>query len=181
MWSLPNHAVPYPFSFRIVPIGAVGLQDDRVVARIACPDFVHDAEAGDVVIAARDQRRPRRRAQRGRVEVRVAQPGVRDAIQSRTWDDAAESARHAEAVVVRHDEQDVWRALRRHDARRPPGRRLRGPLLDDAAKGRIGRRKLFAVDGGGGASGDPRTPFTCCAPQRRRTPGERERRPRLRG
>ena len=105
--------------------GAVGFQNDRVVARKAGADFVHDAEARDVVIATRDQRRPRRRAQRGRVEVGVAQPGLRDAIQSRTGDDAAEGARHAEAVVVRHDEQDVRRALRRHDARRPPGRRLR--------------------------------------------------------
>ena len=55
--------------------GAVRFQNDRVVARIARGDFAHDPEAGDVVIAARDQGRPRRRAQRGRVEVRVAQPG----------------------------------------------------------------------------------------------------------
>ena len=131
--------------------GAVRFQNDRVVARIPRGNFPHDPKAGDVVIATRDQGRPRRRAQRGGVEIRVAQPGVRDAIQRRGRDDAAERARRAEADIVRHDEQHVGRALRRHDARRPPGFRLRGLLLDHPAEFRIGRRKLFSADRGGGA------------------------------
>ena len=126
--------------------GAVRPQDDGVVARVAGGDLAHHAEAGDVVVAARDQRRPRRRAQRGRVEVGVAQPAVGDAVQGRRRDDAAERARRAEPAVVGHDQQHVGRALRRHHARRPPRRRLRSPLLDHAAERRIGRRQLRAVE-----------------------------------
>ena len=76
----------------------------------------------------------------------VAQALVRDAIHGRRRDDAAEGARHAEAGVVGDDEQHVRRALRRHDARRPPGLRLQGVVLDHAAELRIGRRKLLPVD-----------------------------------
>ena len=131
--------------------GAVLLPDDRVVAREPGRDFAHHAEAGDVMVASGDQRRARRRAERRRVEIRVAQPALRDAIQRRRRDDAAERARRAEAGVVRHDEQHVGRALRRHDARRPPRLRLRGLLLDHPAELRIGRRKLLSADGRGGA------------------------------
>ena len=85
------------------------------------------------------------------MEIRVAQPALRDAIQRRGRDDAAEGARRAEAAIVGHDEQHVGRALRRHDARRPPGFRLRGFFLDHPAELRIGRRQLVAAEGGGGA------------------------------
>ena len=100
--------------------GAVLLPDDRVVAWEPRRDFAHHAEAGHVMVAAGDQRRARRRAERRGVEIRVAQPAVRDAIERRRRDDAAERARRAEAGVVRHDQQHVGRALRRHDAWRPP-------------------------------------------------------------
>ena len=106
--------------------GAVRFQNDRVIARIPRGQLPHDAKAGDVVIATRDQGRARRRAERRGVEIRVAQPGLRDAIQRRGRDDAAERARRAEAAIVRHDEQHIGRALRRHDARRPPRCRFGG-------------------------------------------------------
>ena len=131
--------------------GALLDRDDRVVAREAGRDFADHAEADRVMVAAGDERRARRRAERGRMEVRVAQAGLGDAIHGGRRDDAAEGARRAEALVVGHDQQHVGRALRRHDARRPPGRRLRGLLLDHPAELRIGRRKLLAVDRGGGA------------------------------
>ena len=131
--------------------GAVLLPDDRVVARESRRDFAHHPEAGHVVVAPGDQCRARRRAERRGVEIRVAQPALRDAIQCRCRNDAAEGARRAEAAVVRHDEQHVGRALRRHDARRPPGFRLRGLFLDHPAELRIGRRKLFSAERGGGA------------------------------
>ena len=103
------------------------------------------------------------------MEIRVAQPAVRDAIQRRGRDDAAERARRAEAGIVGHDQQHIGRALRRHDARRPPRLRLRGLLLDHPAEFRIGRRKLLAVDGGGRAG---RTQLTrhhlpACGPGKR--------------
>ena len=127
--------------------GAVLLPDDRVVARKPRRDFAHHAEAGHVVVAPGDQCRARRRAERRGVKIRVAQPALRDAIQCRGRNDAAERARRAEADVVRHDEQHVGRALRRHDAWRPPGFRLRGLFLDHPAELRIGRRQLVAADG----------------------------------
>ena len=127
------------------------LPDDRIVPREPCRRFAHDSKAGHVMIASGDQRRARRRAQRRGMKLRVPQPVLRDAIQGRRRDDAAEGARRAEADIVRHDEQHVGRALGRHDARRPPRFRLRGFLLDHPAEFRIGRRKLFSADGGGGA------------------------------
>ncbi len=131
--------------------GAVLLPDDRVVARESRRDLAHHAEAGDMVIAPGDQRRARRRAERRGVEVRVTQPGLRDAIHRRGRNDAAEGARRAEPAVVGHDQQHVGCALRRHDARRPPLFRLRGLFLDHPAELRIGRRQLLAVEGRGGA------------------------------
>ena len=131
--------------------GAVLLPDDRVVARESRRDFAYHPEAGHVMVAPGDQCRARGRAERRGVEIRVTQPVLRDAIQCRGRNDAAERARRAEADVVGHDEQHVGRALRRHDARRPPSFRLRGPFLDHPAEFRIGRRKLFSADSGGGA------------------------------
>ena len=116
--------------------------DDRVVTRESRRRFAHDAKAGHVMVAAGDQRRARRRAERRGMKLRVAQPVLRDAIQGRRRDDAAKRARRAESAIVRHDEQHIGRALRRHDARRPPRFRLRGFLLDHAAELRIGRREV---------------------------------------
>ena len=50
------------------------------------------AEADRVMVAAGDQRRARGRAERGGVELRVAQSGLRDAVHRRRRDDAAERA-----------------------------------------------------------------------------------------
>jgi len=102
------------------------------------------------MIPTGDERGPRRRAQRGGVNVVVAQTVIRDAIHRGRWDDAAEGARHAKSGVIRDDEQHVRRFLGRHDARRPPRFRLQGIVLDHAAEFRIGCRKLLAADGGGG-------------------------------
>jgi len=85
------------------------------------------------------------------MEIGIPQPAPGDAIQRRSWDDAAERARRAEAAIVGHDEQHVGRAFRRHDARGPPRFRVRGFLLNYSTEFRIGRRKLFAVKSGGGA------------------------------
>ena len=124
--------------------GAV-LADDAVVAGEAGRRLGDDAEADRVVVAAGDQRRPRRRAQRGRVEVGVAQPVGGDAVQRRRRDDAAEGGRRGEADVVGHDQQDVRRALRRHDARRPGRLRLRGVEVRSRPERLRRRREVAAV------------------------------------
>ena len=101
-------------SLRIVADRGALRADDGVVAGIAGGHFADDAVADRVVVAAGDQRGPRRRAKRGGVELRVAQPRLRDAIHRRCRDDTAEGARHAVALIVGHDEQHVRRALGRH-------------------------------------------------------------------
>jgi hypothetical protein len=103
------------------------------------------------MIAPRNERRARRRAERRGMELRVTQTGRRDPVQRRRWDNAAEGARGAEANVVGHDEQHVGRAFGRHHARRPPRFRFSGILLDHAAEFRVGWRELFPAKGRGGA------------------------------
>jgi Sulfatase len=76
-------------------------------------------------------------------------PG-RDAIHGGSGYDAAECARRTKPLVVGHDQKHVRRTLRRHDARRPPRRGLRGFFIDHTPEFRIGRGKLVAGDRGGG-------------------------------
>jgi hypothetical protein len=52
------------------------------------------------VVAPGDQRGARWRAERGGMELRVAQPRIRDAIHGRRRDDAAVRARQAEPRIV---------------------------------------------------------------------------------
>ena len=58
---------------------------------------------------------------RGGTEVRVTQAVVRNAIERGRGDNSAKRARHTESRVVGHDQQNVWRALRRYDSRIPAG------------------------------------------------------------
>jgi isocitrate/isopropylmalate dehydrogenase len=57
----------------------------------------------------------RRRTERGRVELRVAQPVLRQPIHRGRGNRAAERARRPEADIVGEDEQDVGRTLGRRD------------------------------------------------------------------
>src|SRR6185369_12196390 len=81
------------------------------------------------------------------MEIRVAQASFCNAVHGRGWYDAAERARRTETLVIRHDEQDVGRALGRHDARCPPGLRVRSLFVDHTAEFRRRLRNLFSVDG----------------------------------
>ena len=121
--------------------------DEAVVARIAGRLLGHHAESDRVVVAAGDQRRARGRAQRRRVEVRVAQAAGRDPVQCRRRDHAAERARDTVPRVVGHDEEDVRRTLGRLDARRPVRLRSHGRALDLAAESGRRRGDLVALDG----------------------------------
>ena len=108
--------------------------DDRIVAWIAGGHFTDDAIPDRMMVAARNQRRPRRRAKCGGVELGIAQSRLGDAIHVRGRDDAAESARHAVALIVGHDQQHVWRAFGWHDRWRPVRFGILGSLVDHAAK-----------------------------------------------
>ena len=131
--------------------GRLVFRDDTVVAGEARGLLGDHAEAGRVMIAPGNQCGARRRTRRGGVSVIVAQPRLRDAIHRWRRDDAAERDRHAETRVVGHNQQNIWRLLRRNNARRPPRFRLEGIILDHAAKLRIGRRQLFSANGCRGA------------------------------
>ena len=75
-----------------------------------------------VMVAAGQDARARRRAQRGRVHVVVAQAVLRELVDVRRADRRAEAAELPEAGVVEHDEQHVRRArLRALAARAKPG------------------------------------------------------------
>ena len=127
--------------------------DERVIARIARRELRDHTEAHRMVVAAGDERRARRRAERGGIELRVTESRLGDPVQGRRRDDATERAADAVALVVGHDEQDVGRTLGRHDARRPPGRRVHGAFFDHATEFRRRRRELIPLERGGGAGG----------------------------
>lgn len=59
------------------------------------------------MVAPGDDRRPGRRAKRRRMELRVAQAVLRNAIERWGGNHATEGARHAVAGIVGHDQQDI--------------------------------------------------------------------------
>ena len=93
--------------------GADVLADDARVAVVAGRRFGDHAVAGRVVIAPREQRRARRRAQRRGVEARVAQALLRHAVERGRRHLAAERAELPVARIVDQDQHDVRRALGR--------------------------------------------------------------------
>lgn len=126
--------------------GRFVLGDDAVVAGIAGRSLADHAETHRVMIAPGDKGRPRRRAQRGGVKLRVTQSHIGDAVERRGWNDAAECARRGKAHVVGDDQQNVGRALRRHHLRLPVGGGVESIEVNRAAEGAGGRRYLPPVD-----------------------------------
>ena len=92
-----------------------------VVAGEPGGELGHAGHVVAVVVAAGDDARSARRAQRGGVHVVVAQPVGGDRVEVRRLDRAAEAAQLPEPGVVEHDEQHVGCALRR-PLRHEPGR-----------------------------------------------------------
>ena len=88
------------------------LRDDAGVAVPVHRALGDGAGADALVVAPGEQRRARRRADRGGVEGVVADALVRDARQRRRVDRAAEGVGQAEADVVEQDDEDVGRVLR---------------------------------------------------------------------
>ena len=119
--------------------------DDRVIPRIAGRLLSEYTESHAVVVAPGQQRGARGRAERGRVEVRIAQPRLRDPVERRRRDHTAEGARNAVALIVGHHQQDVRSPLRRHHPRRPERRRVLGIEADLAAEPRRCRRQIVPV------------------------------------
>src|SRR5262249_7142675 len=131
--------------------GRVLWPNDRIIARVAGSHLADLAEADRMMVAPRNNCRPRRRTQRGRMKLRVAQTVLRHAIQGWSGNHAAKGARYTVAGVISHDEKDVRRFLGRHDRRRPPRLRVLGVLFDHSAELGRRRRQLIARDSGRGA------------------------------
>ena len=93
--------------------------NDEIVTGITGCLLGNDSEARRMMVAPGDQRRPRRRAERCRMKLRVAQARFRNAVQGRRRDDAAKCAGNTVAGVIGHDEQDIRCALGRHNLWRP--------------------------------------------------------------
>ena len=122
-------------------------RDDAVVAGVTGRLVDDDAGCHRMVVAAGEECGPRRRAERRGVEAGVAQTRVRDAVQCRRGDHAAKGAGRAEANIIGHYQQNVRRALRRHNARRPIRLRLHGVGIDLAFERLRRVRQIPAVDG----------------------------------
>jgi len=89
------------------------IRPHRVVSRRRRCDLRDPTHADAVMVAARQQRRPRRRAQRRRVEAPELQPLSGQPLRRRGPTRSAERARGCEAGVVDQHHQDVRRARRR--------------------------------------------------------------------
>jgi hypothetical protein len=93
--------------------GAGALRHERVIAGIAGAHLHDDAGGGGVVVAPREQRRARGRAESRGVELRVVQPRLGHPVQCGRGNRPTEGAGRAEAGVVDENEQNIRRALGR--------------------------------------------------------------------
>ena len=120
----------------------------RRVAREPARELADRAEPDGVVVAPGQQRRPRRRAQRGDVEAVVAHAALGDPGVVRRLDRAAERARVPEAGVVDEHQQHVRRALgrRRVADQVPVGLRPVERPVDHPRERRPPDRQPAAVD-----------------------------------
>ena len=110
-------------------------RDLPVVPGIAGGELVDRRGRVRVVIAAGDDARPRRRAQRRGVHVRVQQPAGGQRVQVRRGDRAAVTAQLPVPDVIQHDEQHVRRPCRRPQRPRPRRAGLIGRPADHTRKG----------------------------------------------
>ena len=129
--------VPLAHRVRRVSPAAQDLREEAVLARNTAPvageadgEVGHAAHAVAMVIAPGHQARTRRRAQRGRMEVREPEAVPREAVECRRRDVGAVAAELGEADIVEHQQQHVRRTGLRFRIGRPP-RRRDPPILTD--------------------------------------------------
>ena len=123
------------------------LRHARRVAGERAGEFADRPEADGVVVAARQERGTRRRAERGDVKTVVPEALLGDPRHRRRRDGPAERRRIAEARVVDQHEQHVRRALRRRRCHvdRPVGDGRIERLPDRPAEVRVRDRQHRAV------------------------------------
>ena len=119
------------------------------VARIEMRNRPHPHR---VVVAPRQQRGTRRRAERRHMEIAEAQPACGQPINVRRRNRRAVAAQMREAQIVEQDHQHVRAILRRRAQRRPPRLRLAERAPDPA-------RKPLAIAAGHAPLLSPRSPL----------------------
>ena len=102
------------------------------------------------MVAARQERDARRRTERRRVELVVAETARGQTVQGRRLDAATEGAGRAEADVVDQDDYDIGRAFGRFDGEARRGRRIARVDLRDLLVGRRLDRQHRAIELAGG-------------------------------
>ena len=137
--------MPLADAHRVVAVGLQDLGERRrllrdvaALARKAAVGVGEERHADAVVVAAGEQRRARRRAERRDVEVVVADALPGERVHRRRRDLGAVAAEAAEADVVVEDDDDVRRAGPRPLRVGPPRRRLLPGGADGALE--LGRR-----------------------------------------
>ena len=117
----------------------VGAGDVARVPGVAGREVGDPAHAVAVVVAAGEQARARRRAERRGVEVREPHTAGREAVDVGGGDVGAVAADLREADVVEHDEQHVGCVRRRFALRWPPRLGVAEVPADDTAEFRLTR------------------------------------------
>ncbi len=125
---------------------AVLLADTSVVPGESGREIGDPAHTDAVVIAPREDAGARRGAERGRVEVRVAQPVRRQPVERGGCDVGTEAAELCEPHVVEQHDQHVRRSRGRAHRVRPPRRRLVAVPADHAAELRPFAHRLTPCD-----------------------------------
>jgi hypothetical protein len=128
--------------------GRRALRYFALVARIARAPVGNHAHADCVMIPAREQRCPCRRAHRGRVKVVVAAPPGSEGVDAWRVDAGAVAAELRKAYVVEHDDDYVRRAIGRPHDRLQPWRRVPITSGDDPGEG-LGFHSPLQPDSGG--------------------------------
>ncbi len=130
---LADHVVAIAGGAQHLRQGAGLGRDLAAVARIAGVEVGQAADAHRMVVASRQQRRPRGGAHGGRVKAGVAQAFSGQGVDGGRGDGRAVAAEVGEADVVEQHDQDVGAASRRLGRGRPPRLGLRNGLADPAA------------------------------------------------
>src|SRR5262249_5331733 len=114
-----RHVVVLPIPRRVVPVllehlgkGSDAFWHQRVIAGIAGGELHDHTSVRRVMIASGDQRSTGWRAERRRMELRVAQPALRETVHRRRRNWPAERATGAVPDIIGENEQYVWSAGR---------------------------------------------------------------------
>ena len=103
------------------------------------------SESDRVMVPTGNQRGACRRAKSCRMKLRVTQTCIRNPVERRRRNNATKCTRHAVALIIRHDQQNVRCAFGRHDSWWPPRCGILGAFLDDSTK-LLGRRGVVSID-----------------------------------